>query len=84
MALFFLIVLGEYNCDSLQCVFNPVVDNLMVTDGTCIGLRKDLNGIYLLKTVLQTPVESARDGEIVVEMTLPDVRKICYDLQSKR
>jgi hypothetical protein len=46
----------------------------VVTDGTCVGLRKDLNGIYLLKTALQTPVENTRDGEIIIEMTLPDVR----------
>jgi hypothetical protein len=55
-------------------MFNPVAGNLVVTDGTCIGVRKDLNGIYLLKTALQTPVENARDGEIVIEMTLSDVR----------
>ena len=62
------------NHNNLQCVFNPVAGNLMVTDGTCVGLRKDLNGIYLLKTALQTAVEQTRDREISLEMTLPDVR----------
>lgn len=68
--------LDENNPGSLQCMFNPVAGNLVVTDGNSIGLRKDLNGIFLLKTALQPPVESARDGEIVLEMTLPDVRYI--------
>ena len=54
-------------------MFNPVAGNLILTDGTCVGLRKDLNGIYLLKTALQTPVEQTRDREISLEMTLPDV-----------
>lgn len=64
---------GENNFDSLQCTFNPVAGNLIITDGTAVGLRRDLNGMYLLKTALQTPVENARDGEVVLEMTLPDV-----------
>lgn len=57
-------------------MFNPVAGNLVLTDGTCIGLRKDLNGIYLLMTALQTPAENTRDGEIVIEITLSDVRFI--------
>ena len=57
-------------------MFNPVAGNLMLTDGTCVGLRKDLNGIYLLKTALQTAVEQTRDREISLEMTLPDVRHV--------
>ena len=61
------------NSEGLQCIFNSIVGNLTVTDGTHIGLRKDLNGIYLLKTILQAPLQDTRDEEIVVEMTLPDV-----------
>ncbi len=76
----FFVFIDENNSNSLQCTFHPVAGNLVVTDGTCVGLRKDLNGIYLLKTALQTPVENARDGEIVIELTLPDVRTYLLSL----
>lgn len=56
-------------------MFNSTTGNLAITDGTHIGLRKDLNGIYLLETILQPPLQDTRNEcEIVVEMTLQDVR----------
>ena len=55
-------------------MFNSTTGNLAITDGTRIGLRKDLNGIYLLETILQPPLQDTRNEcEIVVEMTLQDV-----------
>ena len=70
----FSLILDESKYSNLQCIFNQVAGNLVITDGTRVGLRKDLSGIYLLKTALQAPVENSRDGEIFLEMMLPDVR----------
>lgn len=59
----------------MLCQFNPVAGNLILTDGFRLGLRKDLNGIYLLSTALQTQCVDSKDKEIVLEMTLTDVSK---------
>lgn len=64
-------------------MFNSTTGNLTITDGTHIGLRKDLNGIYLLETILQPPIQDTRNEcEIVVEMTLQDVSYSSLSLKS--
>ena len=57
----------------LQCRFCPEVEKLFLTNGSVSGLRKDLNGILLLDSILQPPLEGSSSEEVVLEVTLSDV-----------
>lgn len=68
-------ILGSSCSDfgSLQCRFCPGVEKLFVTDTRTVGLRKDLNGVLLLDSILQAPVAEDCDAPITLELTLADV-----------
>ncbi|CAH3150168.1 unnamed protein product, partial [Porites lobata] len=61
------------NSDPLQCRFCPEVEKLFITNGSVSGLRKDLNGVLLLDSILQPPVKGSCSEPVVLEFTLPDV-----------
>ncbi|XP_068681369.1 baculoviral IAP repeat-containing protein 6-like isoform X1 [Montipora foliosa] len=60
----------------LQCRFCPEVEKLFLTNGSVSGLRKDLNGILLLDSILQPPLEGASSEEVVLEVTLSDALQL--------
>ena len=70
MALFF--VYSE-NSGPLQCRFCPEVEKLFITNGYVSGLRKDLNGVLLLDSILQPPLKGPCLDPVVLELTLSDV-----------
>ena len=54
----------------------------MFSDGNAVSVRKDLNGVLLLDTALQTPVNKTDDA-IKLELPLPEVKKplnLMYDV----
>ena len=58
--------------DEVKCVYMAGKDKMLFTDGFSVGLRKDLNGMLLLDTALQTPVRRTEDI-VKVELPLPEV-----------
>ena len=64
------------NSDPLQCRFCPEVEKLFITNGSVSGLRKDLNGVLLLDSILQPPLKGSCSEPVVLEFTLPDVSNI--------
>lgn len=72
------LILGSSSSDfgSLQCRFCPGVEKLFVTDRRTVGLRKDLNGVLLLDSILQAPVAEDCDAPITLELTLADVSRL--------
>ncbi len=56
----------------IQCSYLSGRDKVLFTNGHAVGIRKDLNGVLLLDTALQTSI--ARTDDVVkVELSLPDV-----------
>lgn len=58
--------------DSLQCKFCPGVEKLFIAHGAAVGLRKDLNGVLLLDSILQ-PSCGSENFDVILELTLSDV-----------
>lgn len=52
----------------VKCQYISAVDKVVFVDEYAVGCRKDLNGILLLDTALQTPVAKQDD---VVQLELP-------------
>lgn len=52
----------------VKCQYISAVDKVIFVDDYAVGCRKDLNGILLLDTALQTPVSKQDD---VVQLELP-------------
>uniref|UniRef100_F7ALH1 Dual E2 ubiquitin-conjugating enzyme/E3 ubiquitin-protein ligase BIRC6 n=1 Tax=Xenopus tropicalis TaxID=8364 RepID=F7ALH1_XENTR len=52
----------------VRCQYFPTVDKVIFVDDYAVGCRKDLNGILLLETALQTPVSKPDD---VIQLELP-------------
>lgn len=69
MTLFFLsVAAAKPGGGRLKCQYFPTVDKVIFVDDYAVGCRKDLNGILLLDTALQTPVGKPDD---VVQLELP-------------
>ncbi|XP_033629629.1 baculoviral IAP repeat-containing protein 6-like isoform X3 [Asterias rubens] len=51
----------------IHCQYLSEVDQVFLTDGQAVGLRKDLNGVLLLDSALQTPVTNTEEI-IVIEL----------------
>ncbi|KAK3718781.1 hypothetical protein QZH41_014030 [Actinostola sp. cb2023] len=68
---------------SLECRFCPGVEKLFVTDHCrTVGLRKDLNGVLLLDSILQAPVAEDCDAPITLELTLADAKQLQTGIES--
>ncbi|XP_078504876.1 dual E2 ubiquitin-conjugating enzyme/E3 ubiquitin-protein ligase BIRC6 isoform X3 [Lissotriton helveticus] len=60
--------LSEKSGGRVKCQYFSTVDKVVFVDDYAVGCRKDLNGILLLDTALQTPVSKQED---VVQLELP-------------
>ncbi|XP_054979502.1 baculoviral IAP repeat-containing protein 6 isoform X7 [Sorex araneus] len=60
--------LGAKPGGQVKCQYISAVDKVIFVDDYAVGCRKDLNGILLLDTALQTPVSKQDD---VVQLELP-------------
>ena len=57
-----------------RCSYVSSIDRLVVTDGRSLGIRKELNGVFLLDTVLQGPApQGSTDEQVVLELPYSDV-----------
>ena len=56
----------------IHCQYLSEVDQVFLTDGQAVGLRKDLNGVLLLDSALQTPVTNTEEI-IVIELPYLEV-----------
>lgn len=59
----------------------PKQNRVLFWDGQNIGMRGDYNGVLLLDTILQTPVQQS-DDMVKVEMLLTDAVLFLQSLQS--
>lgn len=57
----------------MKCQYISAVDKVIFVDDYAVGCRKDLNGILLLDTALQTPV-SKQDDVVQLELPVTEVR----------
>ncbi|XP_048586023.1 baculoviral IAP repeat-containing protein 6 isoform X2 [Nematostella vectensis] len=60
----------------LECRFCTGVEKLLVTDGKTVGLRKDLNGVLLLDSILQAPVAEDSESPVLLELSLSDAKNL--------
>ncbi|XP_064622207.1 baculoviral IAP repeat-containing protein 6-like isoform X2 [Lineus longissimus] len=67
--------------ENLRCTYLPGRDKVFFTDGVAVGVRRDLNGVLLLDTMLQTPVKKAEDL-VRVELPLQDASHLFKLLMS--
>ncbi|CAL1542614.1 unnamed protein product, partial [Lymnaea stagnalis] len=65
--------LSGHKCDTLDVIYLPEKDKTVYCDGCAIGVRGDFQGILLLDTALQTPVNKPED---IVKIELPLVEAI--------
>lgn len=77
----FIIISYVGEAKFLQCKFCPEVEKLFITNGNVSGLRKDLNGVLLLDSILQPPFKGPCMEPVVFELTLSDV-SIKYKVQN--
>lgn len=68
-----LVLFSGQKCEALQCVYLAEKDRCIFSDSHAVSLRRDLRGILLLDTALQTPVSRAEDV-IKLEIPLAEVR----------
>ena len=58
--------------EGVRCNYLPSQDRAVFISDKAVGARRDLNGVLLLDSALQTTV-SKPDDIVCVELTLPDV-----------
>ncbi|KAK4884383.1 hypothetical protein RN001_000654 [Aquatica leii] len=63
--------LSSYNQDDITCRYIPGQDRVLFCDGYSIGVRSDYNGVLLLDTILQKPVNNAKDN-VKLELLLSE------------
>ena len=63
-----LVLFSGQKCEALQCVYLAEKDRCIFSDSHAVSLRRDLRGILLLDTALQTPVSRAED---VIKLEIP-------------
>ncbi|XP_078260781.1 dual E2 ubiquitin-conjugating enzyme/E3 ubiquitin-protein ligase BIRC6 isoform X6 [Rhinoraja longicauda] len=59
----------------VRCQYFPAVDKVVFVDDYAVGCRKDLNGILLLDTALQTPV-SKQDEVVQLELPVTEAQQL--------
>ncbi len=62
-----------HGSDGVRCAYLAHKERVLLCDSHSVGLRRDLNGVLLLDTALQTPV-SKSDDVVTVELPLPEVK----------
>ncbi|XP_043914359.1 baculoviral IAP repeat-containing protein 6 isoform X2 [Protopterus annectens] len=66
----------------VRCQYFPAVDKVVFVDDYAVGCRKDLNGILLLDTALQTPV-SKQDDLINLELPVTEAQQLLSACEEK-
>lgn len=61
----------------IVCKFCPGVEKLFMTNGRTVGVRRDLNGVFLLETILQSAGSGDNEAVVTLELTCSDVRIQC-------
>ena len=61
--------------DFIKCQYLSNKDKVLFSSGQSVCVRKDLNGVLLLDTALQSSVPKTEDN-VKVEMPLPDVSRV--------
>jgi len=64
--------LAACGSDGVRCAYLASKEKVLLCDSHSVGLRKDLNGVLLLDTALQTPISKSEDV-VRVELPLPEV-----------
>ncbi|XP_066281905.1 baculoviral IAP repeat-containing protein 6-like isoform X5 [Branchiostoma lanceolatum] len=73
--------LGARPGSRLRCEYLPLAEKVLMSDGFAIGMRKDLNGVLLLDTALQTLVDKTEDT-VKVELPLSEATQLLASLES--
>ncbi|KAI8505639.1 Baculoviral IAP repeat-containing protein 6 [Branchiostoma belcheri] len=73
--------LGARPGSRLKCEYLPLAEKVLMSDGFAIGMRKDLNGVLLLDTALQTLVDKTEDT-VKVELPLSEATQLLASLES--
>ncbi|KAF5297110.1 hypothetical protein FQA39_LY02690 [Lamprigera yunnana] len=63
--------LSSQNANDITCRYIPGQDRVLFCDGYSIGVRSDYNGVLLLDTILQKPVNSSKDN-VKLELLLSE------------
>ncbi|XP_055983998.1 baculoviral IAP repeat-containing protein 6 isoform X2 [Sorex fumeus] len=67
--------LGAKPGGQVKCQYISAVDKVIFVDDYAVGCRKDLNGILLLDTALQTPV-SKQDDAVQLELPVTEAQQL--------
>ncbi len=67
-----MIFLAAQPGSNITCQYISEVDQVFLTNSHVVGLRKDLSGVLLLESALQTAVSKA-DDHVVVELPHSEV-----------
>ena len=63
--------------DSIECMYLQEKDRMVFRNSTSLGVRKDLHGVLLLDTALQTP--AARPEDVIkLELPLAEVHVLTF------
>ena len=65
---------NDEDVSNLSCKFCPGVEKLFMTNGRTVGVRRDLNGVFLLETILQSAGSEDNGAPVTLELTCSDVR----------
>ncbi|XP_029637353.1 baculoviral IAP repeat-containing protein 6 isoform X1 [Octopus sinensis] len=65
--------------NKLKCMYLQEKDRMIICEGTSVCARKDLNGVLLLDTALQTPVSKTEDL-VKVELLLAEANQLLKSL----
>ena len=68
---FILLGINE-NFDKISCHYAGALGRVVFCDGRAVGVRKDLSGVMLVETALQTAVDNIEDA-VHVELLLSEV-----------
>ncbi|GAB1609836.1 baculoviral IAP repeat-containing protein 6-like isoform X2 [Argonauta hians] len=67
--------------NKLKCMFLQEKDRIIICEGASVCARKDLNGVLLLDTALQTPVSKTEDL-VKVELLLAEANQLFKSLNA--
>lgn len=65
--------------EKVKTMYLPEKNHMVFSNSTAIGVRKDLQGVLLIDTALQTPL-SSHDKLVKIELPFADVRHWSFTL----
>jgi baculoviral IAP repeat-containing protein 6 (apollon) len=72
----FLMCVSASGSMGIRCTYLPSQDRVIFVSGQAVGARRDLNGVLLLDSALQTTVVKP-DDIVCIELPLPEVNWPC-------